>query len=74
MVISKRVWFIVSILLIGVILLVDPRTDMSPGNRNRLNLLFSSRTKQEKLFRKFMWALIFMFYFTTLLSSYGKLT
>ena len=62
-------WFVISILIILIVLLVDPKSSITGSNTNALQGLFSSPSTSQQFIYNFSAVLILSFYvLTTVLS------
>ena len=63
-------WFIVSFTIIGIVLLVDPKSSITGANTNAVTGLFTSPSSSQQFIYRFSALLITLFFIlTTVLSS-----
>ena len=68
--ILECIWFVLSILIIGIILSSDPKNTTSGSNNNQLSLIFTSTSDGQKALRSFTWVLVSIFLTLSVLLSY----
>jgi protein translocase SecG subunit len=68
--ILESIWVVVTVLIISVILLTDPKNTNTGSSNNQLSLIFTSTSDGQKLLRKITWFMISIFYISSLLISY----
>jgi protein translocase SecG subunit len=62
-------WFTTSFLIIGVVLLVDPKSSMTGTNTNAVAGLFASPSSGQQFIYKFSAVLIALFFILTIVLS-----
>ena len=70
MTILEKVWILVTISIISIILLTDPKASISGAWGNQLSTVFASASDGQKFIKQLNWALIITFFLLTLSLSY----
>ena len=65
-------WFLISFMIIGVVLLVDPKSSMTGASTNVVAGLFASPSSGQQFIYKFSAILIGVFFILTLSISLGS--
>jgi protein translocase SecG subunit len=68
--ILESIWIVITVLIITVILVTDPKSTNTGSSNNQLSLIFTSTSDGQKLLRKITWFMISIFYISSLLISY----
>ena len=64
--ITQNLWIFISLLIIFLILVTDPKSSSRGFGSNELSMLFSSVTEGQKFIRNLTWGLIVSFIILTL--------
>ena len=65
-------WFTISLIIIGIVLVVDPKSSMTGTNNNAVAGLFASQSSGQQFIYRFSAAIITLFFIlTTVLSLVG---
>ena len=70
MTILESIWFVTTILIVGLILSSDPKSESTGSGSNQLSLIFTSTSDGQKALRTFTWFLISIFFTLSILLSY----
>lgn len=62
-------WFTISLLIIGIVLLVDPKSSMTGASSNAVTGLFASQSSGQQFIYKFSAAVITLFFILTTVLS-----
>jgi protein translocase SecG subunit len=70
MTLIEKIWLLVSILIIIIILLNDPKSSINGMSGDQLSTLFASASDRQKFIKQLNWILIATFFTITLGLSY----
>jgi len=70
MALIEKLWLLVSISIIIIILLNDPKSSLNGMSGNQLSTLFASVSDRQKFIKQLNWILIALFFTMTLGLSY----
>ena len=66
----EKIWVLISISIILIILLTDPKSSINGTWSNQISTIFASASEGQKFIKQLSWVLIIMFYVITLSLSY----
>ena len=70
MTLLEKVWIVISIAIISIILLTDPKTSTSGAWGNQFSAVFTSASDSQKFIKQLNWVLIAAFFLITVSLSY----
>ncbi len=67
----ESVWFLITISIIAIVLVIDPKASAPNSNLNLVSGFFSSASSGQSFIYRFSALLILLFYVVTILLSYN---